>query len=44
MVVGDMGGRGRKRETGQIGGGVNLCLIDSERHGPDDGEVDLKFR
>ena len=38
------GGRGRKRETGQISSGVNLCLISGERHGPDGGGVDLKFR
>ena len=38
------GGRGRKRETGQIGGGVDLCLIGCERHGPDGSGVDLKFR
>ena len=38
------GRRGRKRETGQIGSGVKLWLIGSERHGPDSGEVNLKFR
>ena len=48
-----MGGRGRKRETGQIsggvelcliGGGVELCLIGGERHGLNSSGVDLKFR
>ena len=36
--------RGRKRERGQISGGVELCLIGGERHNPDDGGVDLKFK
>ena len=39
-----MGGRGRKREIGQIGGGVDLYLIGGERHGPDDSGVNLEFR
>ena len=38
------GGRERKRETGQIGGRVELCLIGGERHSPYGGGVDLKFR
>ena len=47
------GGRGRKRETWQIsggvelcliGGGVELCLIGGERHGLNSSGVDLKFR
>ena len=36
--------RGRKRERGQISGGVELCLIGGERHNLDDGGVDLKFK
>ena len=45
--------RGRKRERGQIsggvelcliGGGVELCLIGGERHGLNSSGVDLKFR
>ena len=39
-----MGGRRRMREIGEIGNGVKLCLIGSERHGLDDSGVDLKFR
>ena len=38
------GGRERKRETGQIGGGVELCLIGDERHSPYGSGVDLKFK
>jgi len=39
-----MGGRGRKREIGQIGDGIELCLIGGERHGTDDNGVDLEFK
>ena len=38
------GGRERKRETGQIDSGVELCLIGSERHSLYGSGVDLKFR
>ena len=39
-----MGGKGRKRERGQIGGGVELCLIGGERHSLDGSGVDLEFK
>ena len=39
-----MGGRGRKRERGQIGSGFELCLIGGERQSLDGGGVDLEFR
>ena len=38
------GGRGRKRERGQIGGGVELCLIGGERHSLNGSGVDLEFK
>ena len=37
------GERGRKRERGQIDGGVELCLISDERHVPDGSGVNLEF-
>ena len=38
------GERGRKREKGQIGGGVEFCLISDERHVLDGSGVNLEFR
>ena len=38
------GGRGSKRERGQISSGVKLCLIGGEKHSLDGSGVNLEFR